>query len=114
MNTTIPCHDIAAGALPDAAAVRTLAALAHPARLAILRQLSFRDACCCKDIVSCLDLAQSTVSQHLKILVEAGLVDYRPERQTSRYSLNAGAFARASSFVQDLAGFCCRRNTQAE
>lgn len=91
-----------------------LAALAHPARLAILRQLSCHDACCCKQIVSQLDLAQSTVSQHLKVLVEAGLVDYRSERQTSRYSINPEAFARASFFVQDLAGFCCGRTKIAQ
>lgn len=91
-----------------------LSALAHPARLAILRQLSCRDACCCKDIVSRLSLAQSTVSQHLKVLVEAGLVDYQPQRQTSRYSLNVEVFARAASFIVDLAGYCCGRKGQAE
>lgn len=98
----------------DAEAARVLAALAHPARLAILRQLGRRDACCCKDIVSRLDLAQSTVSQHLKVLVEAGLVAYRPERQSSRYSLVPGALTRASFFLQDLAGYCCSRGGQAE
>ena len=53
----------------DAMAAR-LAALSHPARLRILRHLSGRGACCCKEVVEQLDLAQSTVSQHLKVLVD--------------------------------------------
>jgi ArsR family transcriptional regulator len=49
-------------------------ALGHPARVKIMRILIDRNACVCGDIVEELPLAQSTVSQHLKILKEAGLV----------------------------------------
>jgi ArsR family transcriptional regulator len=49
-------------------------ALGHPARVKILRILIRRDACICGDIVDELPLAQSTVSQHLKVLKEAGLI----------------------------------------
>lgn len=49
-------------------------ALAHPARIQILRLLSRREACVCGDIVDELPLAQSTVSQHLKVLKDAGLI----------------------------------------
>lgn len=49
-------------------------ALGHPARIKILRLLLRRLACVCGDIVDELPLAQSTVSQHLKVLKEAGLV----------------------------------------
>jgi DNA-binding transcriptional ArsR family regulator len=49
-------------------------ALAHPARVAILRILAKRQACVCGDIVEELPLSQSTVSQHLKELKEAGLI----------------------------------------
>lgn len=49
-------------------------ALAHPARIAILKILAGLDACMCGDIVEELPLAQSTVSQHLKQLKEAGLI----------------------------------------
>ncbi|HVZ96509.1 MAG TPA: metalloregulator ArsR/SmtB family transcription factor [Chitinophagaceae bacterium] len=49
-------------------------ALAHPARVAILQFLSARNACMCGDIVEELPLSQSTVSQHLKELKEAGLI----------------------------------------
>ena len=49
-------------------------ALAHPARIAILKILIERKACICGDIVNELPLSQSTVSQHLKELKEAGLI----------------------------------------
>ena len=49
-------------------------ALAHPARIAILRFLSKKQSCMCGDIVEELPLSQSTVSQHLKELKEAGLI----------------------------------------
>ncbi|MDX2015945.1 MAG: metalloregulator ArsR/SmtB family transcription factor [Myxococcaceae bacterium] len=49
-------------------------AMAHPARVQIMRLLARREACVCGDIVDSLPLAQSTVSQHLKVLKEAGLI----------------------------------------
>lgn len=49
-------------------------ALAHPARIAILKILLKRKQCVCGDIVDELPLAQSTISQHLKELKAAGLI----------------------------------------
>jgi predicted transcriptional regulator len=49
-------------------------AIAHPARLAILKILSERDTCICGEIVEVLPLAQATVSQHLLALKKAGLI----------------------------------------
>jgi ArsR family transcriptional regulator len=49
-------------------------AIAHPARVQILRMLVRKTSCICGDIVDELPLAQSTVSQHLKVLKEAGLI----------------------------------------
>jgi ArsR family transcriptional regulator len=49
-------------------------ALAHPMRVQIVRILARTEGCVCGDIVEQLPLAQSTVSQHLKVLKEAGLV----------------------------------------
>ena len=95
----------------DANTARVLAALAHPARLRIVRQLACLDASCCKDIVAQLDLAQSTVSQHLKILVDAGLVHYRQSGQSSHYSINPVAFANVALFVGDMANLCCPPDT---
>ncbi len=49
-------------------------ALGHPARVRIVRLLLARDACYCGQFVDQLDLAQATVSQHLKVLRDAGLI----------------------------------------
>jgi ArsR family transcriptional regulator len=53
---------------------RLAKALGHPARIAILRLLLGRGACICGDIVEHIPLAQATVSQHLKVLKEAGWI----------------------------------------
>ncbi|MDQ6435134.1 metalloregulator ArsR/SmtB family transcription factor [Mesorhizobium sp. LHD-90] len=96
---------------PDPASAERLAlrlgALSHPARLEILTHLADADCCCCKDVVGRLDLAQSTVSQHLKVLVEAGLVRVRQERQRSIYEIDRGALADTASRVTALADACC-------
>jgi ArsR family transcriptional regulator len=56
-----------------------LKALAHPARLTILRSLlGCGGACCCGQIVDNLPLAQSTVSEHLRVLCAAGLIEATP------------------------------------
>lgn len=49
-------------------------ALGHPARIAIIRLLKERQTCICGEIVEVLPLAQSTVSQHLKVLKDAGWI----------------------------------------
>ena len=54
--------------------VRLLQALADPTRLAIVRQLASDDEVCACDFTSCCDVAQPTVSHHLKVLREAGWV----------------------------------------
>lgn len=54
--------------------VRLLAALADPTRLAIVRQLAAQSDVCACDFTSCCDVGQPTVSHHLKVLREAGVV----------------------------------------
>ena len=67
-------------------------ALGHPARLAIVRYLAAqRGTCTCGDIVDQLPLAQSTVSQHLKVLKEAGLIVGEVEPPRVCYCLNERA-----------------------
>jgi len=51
-----------------------LKAIAHPARIAILQELINANACICGDLVEELGLAQATISQHLKELKNAGLI----------------------------------------
>ena len=91
----------------DSDTTRRLAALAHPGRLKILRQLACTEACCVKELVPSTGLAQSTVSQHIKVLVDAGLVSYRPKRQSSCYSLDRAALGALAGEIGDLVQSCC-------
>ncbi len=66
-------------------------ALSHPARLSIIRHLAAHDECICGDIVASLPLAQSTVSRHLKVLQDVGIVHVTPDGPRSCYCLDRGA-----------------------
>ena len=72
---------------PEVRLCEQLRALGHPVRLAILRALAERSRCCCGDFCRDLPLAQSTVSQHLKVLTEAGLVRLEKSGLRSNYSI---------------------------
>ena len=63
-------------------------ALGHPARIAIVELLAKRRTCICGDITDELPLAQSTVSQHLKALKEAGIVQGTVEGRSTCYCLD--------------------------
>lgn len=91
-----------------------LAALSHPARIGILLQLSGAGPCCCKQVVEHFDLAQSTVSQHLKVLVEAGLVRHSSRAQRSFYEIDHEVMAGVSSAFAALAANCCPPKTESE
>ena len=90
----------------DRRLARTLKALSHPARLAIVRLLAERDECVCGEIVDDLPLAQSTVSQHLKALKEANLVQGTVEGRSTCYCLNPEAISalrdEMNAFFEDL------------
>ena len=77
----------------DIAAV--MRALGHPVRLSILRLLaSQRESdCCCTDVTQSLPLAQSTVSQHIKVLLDAGLVERHAKGTRNCYKLRADRLA---------------------
>ncbi len=77
-------------------------AVAHPARVRILRILLARQACICGELVDQMTLAQSTVSQHLKILKEAGLVHGEIDGPKVCYCVNAEALARLKTLVAGL------------
>jgi len=91
----------------DETVARKLAALAHPVRLRLLRNLGAADTCCVKDLVGPTGLAQSTVSQHLKVLVDAELVSFRTERQSSRYTVNASALRELAGIIGQTLDHCC-------
>ena len=63
-------------------------ALAHPVRVSIVAALARCPGACCGEIVSGLPLAQSTVSQHLAVLKEAGLLTASDEGRSCRYQLS--------------------------
>ena len=77
-------------------------ALGHPARVNIINYLIKIDRCLCGDIVELLPLAQSTVSQHLKCLKEAGLVKGEVEGPKTCYCLDKVMFEKFTRMVAHL------------
>ncbi len=77
-------------------------ALGHPARIAILKILAQRNTCFCGDITEILPLAQSTVSQHLKALKNAGLIKGEVEGVRTCYCLNPDGIQELKSLLSDL------------
>jgi ArsR family transcriptional regulator, arsenate/arsenite/antimonite-responsive transcriptional repressor len=92
--------------LPDVAWAEELAkltwALAHPARVRIVRLLLHRTSCVCGEIVEEMPLAQSTVSQHLKILKETGLVQGEIDGPRVCYCINKVAMAKLKKLIKEL------------
>jgi|SRR5579871_3952117 len=74
-------------------------ALGHPARVRILRILSRKEARVCSQIVDELPLAQSTVSEHLRILKEAGLVRSSQDGPRVGYCINFDGLRRLKAMV---------------
>lgn len=77
-------------------------ALAHPARVAILRLLIKKQSCICGDIVEELPLSQSTVSQHLKELKEAGLIKGEIEGAKVCYCIDEKEMETAKALMNFL------------
>lgn len=77
-------------------------ALGHPARMSILRQLLQEDRCVCGRIVEVLPLAQSTVSQHLKVLKEAGLIIGEVEGPKTCYCVDRVQLASLAKAISAL------------
>ena len=77
-------------------------AFSHPARIAILKVLAQKNECICGEIVEILPLAQSTVSQHLKELKNAGLIDGSIDGPRSCYCINWKAFQKFSTEFNSL------------
>jgi ArsR family transcriptional regulator len=77
-------------------------ALGHPARVAILRHLLQVDRCICGEIVSIIPLAQSTVSQHLKQLRDAGLIRGEIEGPRICYCADRERLAELKTLINAL------------
>ena len=85
-------------------------ALSHPARIAILQTLARRGTCMCGEIVEVMPLSQATVSQHLKVLKQAGLVLGRIDGPRSCYCISPEAIGALRVALEDLFGSmedCC-------
>jgi ArsR family transcriptional regulator len=99
--------DQAAHPVPDSRAIdeelaKLAWAVAHPARVRILRILLARQACICGELVDQMTLAQSTVSQHLKILKEAGLIQGEIDGLKICYCVNPAVLARLKELAAGL------------
>lgn len=77
-------------------------ALGHPARVQIVRLLARRTTCICGDIVDELPLSQSTVSQHLKVLKEAGIIRGEINGPSVCYCLNPRTLRRLRTLISSL------------
>lgn len=88
--------------LDDDKLVAMAKALGHPVRLRIIRILLERRACITGDLVAELPLAQSTVSEHLRILREAGLIKGEIEGPRTSYCINAAGLAAFKASVEAI------------
>jgi ArsR family transcriptional regulator len=105
------CAPLAAPVLSEDEAVATaalFAALGNPARVRLVNLLaSSAEPICLCHLVEPLGLAQATVSQHLKRLVEVGLVRREERGKWSYFSLDSEAFERVSALADLPKGACC-------
>jgi ArsR family transcriptional regulator len=105
------CEPLTISTAEVAGQVKLLSALADPTRLQIVEMLAGLDEplCVC-DITSQFDLGQPTISHHLRVLREAGLVNWEKRGLWVYYTLNHAAMRQVSDYlgrllpVQDLAG----------
>ena len=90
------------GAAADEVLALLAKALSHPVRAGIVRLLAAQDSCMYGDLADQLPLAKSTVSQHLKILREAGLVRGEVEGPRACYCIDPAGLLRLKALVAGL------------
>lgn len=101
----LPPAEISAQGIPlavDTQLAQLAKALGHPARVQILRLLLSRRACVCGEICNQLPLAQSTVSQHLKVLRQAGLVTVEEQGNCTCYYPDPSRLQQLQQLIGDL------------
>lgn len=77
-------------------------ALSHPARVAILEHLINKGDCVCGDIVNELPLSQSTVSQHLKAMKEAGIIRGNIDKSFTCYCLDVESCSKLFNYIKGM------------
>ena len=83
--------------------VELLRALAHPVRWGILMRLAAEPGICACDFTEFFDVSQPTISAHLKVLREAGLVSAKRNGNTICYSIAPGHLARLGALLSEVA-----------
>lgn len=86
---------------------KMLKALGNPVRFQIMQTLSERQMCMTHEIVATTPLAQSTVSQHLKVLREAGLIEGEIEGPATCYCINAQGVQWLKEQIEGWLPGCC-------
>lgn len=90
------------GPMSDERMAEIAKGLAHPARVAILQQFLECRPHIAQEIVDEFELAQSTISEHLRILREAGLLDATPDGPRTWYCMRRGVLRSFSEAVATL------------
>nr|WP_299333853.1 metalloregulator ArsR/SmtB family transcription factor [uncultured Psychroserpens sp.] len=84
---------------------------AHPARVAILKYISEQEGCICNDLVDEIGLSQATISQHLAVIGDTGLLKGTFEGKKKYYCLNIERFQEVqlllNSFFNKTTSNCC-------
>jgi ArsR family transcriptional regulator len=88
----------------ETVAIRVARALSDPTRFRLLRAIAARDEISCRELVELLPVSQATVSHHLKVLAEAGLVTIRQDGPFHLYRAVEGALEAHGRDLRTLAG----------
>ena len=96
----------------ETAAVRVAKALGDPTRFRMLRTIAGRDEVSCQELTALFRLAQATVSHHLKVLTDAGLVSARREGQFHYYRLHREALDAHGATISVAFGGTARRGAR--
>ena len=100
-------HQDRRSAADEVRLVRMLKALGNPVRFQIMRTLAERQVCITQEIVATTPLAQSTVSQHLKVLREAGLIEGEIEGPATCYCLSEDGVRWLKEQIEGWLPGCC-------
>jgi DNA-binding transcriptional ArsR family regulator len=91
------CQCASADKMADA-----LKALGHPVRLRMVQELKSLESCCCADMCECFPQSQSTISQHLSVLKDAGIVSFEKHGNKSCFSLNHDVLEEIQTAMAEL------------
>ena len=89
------------GGLDDRAVVRALKALADPIRFRMVQEIARAGELSCGEVVACFDMSQPTISHHMKILTDAGLLHARAEGKHHYVSVNQPFVAELGALLPE-------------